>query len=187
MIIRPMMNTLRASVTRLAKIIKKSPTDIAVIVILSFAVLGTVLPANASATLGKTSAQDRVLALEIEAMQNINAKTGTLAVADLVEVPDRTLKVSMTAYNSLPEQTDSNPFETAMGTTTRRGIVAANFVPLGTYIKIPELYGDEIFIVEDRMNARYTNRVDIWMEHYSDARQFGVKRNVTVEVYYEKE
>lgn len=186
MMVCPMMNTLRASVTRLAAIIKKSPTDIAVMAVLSLAVLGTILPANASATLGQTSAQDRALALEIEAMQNENAETGMLTAADLVASPDRTFTVSMTAYNSLPEQTDSNPFETAMGTTTRRGIVAANFVPLGTYIKIPELYGDEVFIVEDRMNARYTNRVDIWMEHYSDARQFGVKHNVTIEVYYEK-
>lgn len=181
-----MMNTLRASVTRLATIIKKSPSDIVVIAVLSLAVLGTVLPTSAAATLDQTSAEDRAIALQVEAMQNKNAETGTLTVADLVETPDRVLTVSMTAYNSLPEQTDSNPFETAMGTTTRRGIVAANFVPLGTYIKIPELYGDEIFIVEDRMNARYTNRVDIWMEHYSDARQFGVKHNVTIEVYYEK-
>lgn len=180
------MNTLRASVTRLAEIMKKSPTDIAVVAVLSLAILGTVLPGQASATLGQTSAKDRALALEVEAMQNVNAQTGTLTPADLVETPDRTLTVSMTAYNSLPEQTDSNPFETAMGTTTRHGIVAANFVPLGTYIKIPELYGDEVFIVEDRMNARYDRRVDIWMEHYADARKFGVKHNVTVEVYYEK-
>jgi len=181
-----MMNTLRASVTRLAAIIKKSPTDIAVVAVLSLAVLGTVLPANASATLGQTAAQDRALALEIEAMQNVNAETGMFTAADLVETPDRVVMVSMTAYNSLPEQTDDTPFETAMGSTTRHGVVATNAVPLGTYIKIPELYGDEIFIVEDRMNARYTNRVDIWMEHYSDARQFGVKHNVTVEIYYEK-
>ncbi|MEK9157195.1 MAG: hypothetical protein AAB448_03665 [Patescibacteria group bacterium] len=181
-----MMNTLRASVTRLVAITKKSPADIAVIAVVSLAVLGTVLPANASATLGQTSAQDRALALEIEAMQNVNTETGMLTHADLVETPDLVVKVSMTAYNSLPEQTDSTPFETAMGSTTRHGVVATNFVPLGTYIKIPELYGDEIFIVEDRMNARYTNRVDIWMEHYSDALQFGVKSNVTIEVYYEK-
>lgn len=96
------------------------------------------------------------------------------------------MHVAMTAYNSLPNQTDDTPFITAMGSTTRRGIVAANFVPLGTYIKIPELFGDEVFIVEDRMNARYTQRVDIWMEHYQEARQFGVKKSVAIEIYYEK-
>lgn len=181
-----MMNTLRTSVKRLGTIMKKSSADMAVLAVMSLAVLGTVLPLDASATLGSTSAQDRALALEIAAMQNENADTGILTPADLVETPDRVMTVSMTAYNSLPEQTDSNPFETAMGTTTRHGIVAMNGIPLGTYIKIPELYGDEIFIVEDRMNARYTNRVDVWMENYSDARQFGVKSAVTIEVYYEK-
>ncbi len=181
-----MKNTSRASVKRLTAIIKKSPTDIAIVAVLFLAVLGAVFPVYASATPGQSSAQDRALALEIEAMQNVNADEGTFTPAALIETPDRTVSVSMTAYNSLPEQTDGNPFETAMGTTTRRGIVAANFVPLGTYIKIPELYGDEIFVVEDRMNARYTNRVDIWMENYSDAMKFGVKHDVTVEVYYEK-
>lgn len=180
------MNTLRTSAKRLGAIMKKSSTDTAVLAVMGMITLGAVLPANASATLGSASAQDRALALEIAAMQNENANMGTLIPADLVETPDRIVTVSMTAYNSLPEQTDSNPFETAMGTTTRHGIVAANFVPLGTYIKIPELYGDEIFMVEDRMNARYTNCVDIWMEEYTDARQFGVKHNVTIEIYYEK-
>jgi 3D (Asp-Asp-Asp) domain-containing protein len=184
-----MMNSLRFSITRLATIIKKSPTDMALIAVITLAVGGMTFPANAAtATLagGIPSAKERAIALEVEARQNEMAEEGTLEKADLVETPDRIVRVSMTAYNSLPEQTDSNPFETAMGTTTRHGIVAANFVPLGTYIKIPELYGDEIFIVEDRMNARYTNRVDIWMEEYSDARKFGVKNNVTIEVYYEK-
>lgn len=181
-----MKNILRTSVKRTKAMIKKSPADFAIMVVMLLAVLGTVLPTYASATFGQTSAKERAIALQVEAMQNENAETGVLTPADLVASPDRTFTVSMTAYNSLPEQTDGNPFETAMGTTTRHGIVAANFVPLGTYIKIPELYGDEVFIVEDRMNSRYTSRVDIWMEHYSDARQFGVKHDITVEVYYEK-
>lgn len=183
-----MINTLRFSLVRLAKIVKKSPADTVLIAVLSLAVLGMVVPAHAATAYFKenASAKERAVALEGGAMHNKTAEKGVLQLADLVENPDRVLTVSMTAYNSLPEQTDDNPFETAMGTTTRHGIVAANFVPLGTYIKIPDLYGDEIFIVEDRMNARYTNRVDIWMEEYTDARQFGVKRNVTIEVYYEK-
>lgn len=186
MMVCPMINTLRSSVTRLGVILKKSPSDMAVIAVMSLAVLGATLPASVSATVGQSSATDRAIALQVEAMQNKTADAGMLPKTDLVDAPDRVMHVSMTAYNSLPEQTDGNPFETAMGTTTRRGIVAANFVPLGTYIKIPELYGDEVFIVEDRMNARYTSRVDIWMENYSDARQFGVKHDVAIEVYYEK-
>ena len=184
-----MMNYLRTTATQFAKVVKKSPADMALLGVMVVAVFGTAFPVSAvTATSGTAmpTAMERAVALEVEAMHNETAENGVLAKADLIEKPDRVVTVSMTAYNSLPEQTDSNPFETAMGTTTRHGIVAANFVPLGTYIKIPELYGDEIFVVEDRMNARYTNRVDIWMEEYSDARKFGVKNNVKIEVYYER-
>jgi 3D (Asp-Asp-Asp) domain-containing protein len=94
----------------------------------------------------------------------------------------RTYTIPMTAYNSLPGQTDDTPYTTAMQTPTRHGVVAANFLPLGTRVKIPELYGDEIFIVEDRMNARYNLKMDIWMDDLGDARQFGLK-TVTIEVF----
>lgn len=97
--------------------------------------------------------------------------------------PVRTVTVSMTAYSSTVDQTDDSPFITANGTRVRDGIVAANFVPFGTKVKIPELYGDKVFEVTDRMNKRYQTRVDIWMETRQEAIQFGVKRNVTIEIY----
>lgn len=93
----------------------------------------------------------------------------------------RTLRVSSTAYNSLPNQTDSTPFITASGKRTRDGIVAANFLPFGTKIRIPEVFGDKVFVVEDRMNKRYKNRVDVWMASYDAAIKYGV-RTVTIEV-----
>ncbi|MBU4314954.1 3D domain-containing protein [Patescibacteria group bacterium] len=99
--------------------------------------------------------------------------------------PAYTITVPATAYNSLAGQTDDTPFITASGTTTRHGVLAANFLPIGTRVKIPEIYGDDIFIVEDRMNARYNKRVDIWMENYDDAIQFGYK-NIQIEVYPNK-
>ncbi|MBP6942724.1 MAG: 3D domain-containing protein [Candidatus Buchananbacteria bacterium] len=99
--------------------------------------------------------------------------------------PTRTMEVSMTAYSSTPDQTDDSPFITANGTRVKDGIVAANFVPFGTKIKIPELYGDKVFTVTDRMNSRYQSRVDIWMNTRQEAIQFGVKRSVTIEIYSE--
>ena len=33
--------------------------------------------------------------------------------------------------------------------------IAANFLPLGTQVKIPELFGDKVLVVHDRMNSRY--------------------------------
>lgn len=90
--------------------------------------------------------------------------------------------VPVTAYSSTPDQTDSTPFTTASGTHVRDGVFAANFLPIGTRLKIPEVYGDKIFIVEDRMNARYRVHGDIWMETRQEAKTWGIKY-VTLEVY----
>lgn len=90
--------------------------------------------------------------------------------------------VSATAYSSTPDQTDDSPFITAAGTYVRDGIVAANFLPLGTMIKIPEIYGDKIFIVEDRMNRRYPDRVDVWFPKRVMADDFGIKYKIKIEV-----
>lgn len=83
--------------------------------------------------------------------------------------------VPMTAYTSRPQETDSTPFITADGSHVRDGIVACNFLPFGTKVRIPSLFGDKIFEVHDRMNKRYHYKMDFWMEDLYDARQFGVK------------
>lgn len=83
--------------------------------------------------------------------------------------------VTTTAYSSEPRQTDGTPFTTAWQTPVRDGVVAANFLPLGTLVRFPDDWGDKIFVVEDRMNARYKYRVDIWMTKTPDARKFGVQ------------
>lgn len=81
----------------------------------------------------------------------------------------------MTAYSSTEDQTDSTPFITAANTPVRDGVVAANFLPFGTKIRMPTLYGDKTFIVEDRMNERYPYRLDVWMESRAEALQFGLQ------------
>ena len=90
-----------------------------------------------------------------------------------------TLEVS--AYNSEVAQTDDSPFITAKGTHVRDGIVATNILPFGTRVKIPSMFGDKVFVVEDRMNSRYQNHMDIWMENKQDALKFG-RRTLEVEV-----
>lgn len=82
----------------------------------------------------------------------------------------------ITAYSSSPDETDSSPFITAAGTQTRDGIIAVNFLSLGTRVKIPALYGEKVFVVEDRMAAYNGGRVDVWMPSKSQALQFGAKR-----------
>ena len=88
----------------------------------------------------------------------------------------QTIKMMATAYSSTPEQTDNDPFITAAGTWVRDGIVANNLLPFGTRVRIPELYGDKIFVVEDRMNRKKgAYHVDIWFPSYWEAKSFGAK------------
>ena len=89
--------------------------------------------------------------------------------------------VMASAYSSTPDQTDSTPFITAWGTQVRDGIIAANFLPFGTMVKMPELYGDKIFVVEDRMNKRYTYKIDVWFPERVQAMEFGNKK-VKIEI-----
>jgi len=81
--------------------------------------------------------------------------------------------VIVTGYSSTPWQTDDTPFITASGTWVREGIVAANFLPIGTEITIPEIYGGKVFVVEDRMHPRNYWNVDIWFPTYIEAKNFG--------------
>lgn len=173
----------KKTITKTTKIIKKSPIEFALIGLLTLTLTYVALPLEAAANVDMDRA-NADLALEVENIQNQFRSFGQLPESGTRE-PAYTITVPATAYNSLPGQTDDTPFITASGTTTRHGVLAANFLPIGTRVKIPEIYGDDVFIVEDRMNARYDKRVDIWMENYDDAIQFGYK-NIEIEVYPNK-
>lgn len=91
----------------------------------------------------------------------------------------RSAYYTITAYNSEVAQCDSTPCITANGfNVCEHGIedtIAANFLRFGTKVQIPELFGDRVFVVRDRMNKRYTSRVDVWMIEKTEARELGVK------------
>lgn len=93
----------------------------------------------------------------------------------------RVVYVTSTGYNSEVAQTDSSPFIAADGTRVYDGMVAANFLPFGTKIRIPDEFGDKVFTVHDRMNKRYSNRVDVWFAEKPDALQWG-RRTVRIEI-----
>ena len=97
--------------------------------------------------------------------------------------PVRKVKVTITAYSSTIDQTDSDPFTTANGRKVNDGIIAANFLPFGTKVKMPKIFGDKVFSVEDRMNSRYDDgHLDIWLPTREQAKKFGVKY-AEVEIY----
>jgi len=96
--------------------------------------------------------------------------------------PVKVIYVTVTAYSSTPDQTDDSPFITANGTWVHDGTLAANFLRFGTKVRLPDYSGDKVYVVEDRMNQRYTYRADIWMESREAAKQFGVKY-LKIEIY----
>lgn len=89
-----------------------------------------------------------------------------------------------TAYSSSVDETDDTPFIAADGTHVYWGMVATNVLPKKTKVRIPELYGDKVFVVHDRMNTRYNdiNIMDIWHPSKIEAKQFGVKYGITIEI-----
>lgn len=97
-------------------------------------------------------------------------------VTEISDVHD----VTVTAYSSTPEETDDTPFTTATGNTVRDGIVATNILDFGTRVQIPELFGDKVFVVDDRMHPRKTKNVDVWMPTKSDALRFGIRHAMVV-------
>lgn len=92
-----------------------------------------------------------------------------------------TRKVVVTAYSSTPDQTDDSPFTMANGRRVHNGAIAVNFLPFGTKVRIPDMFGDKVFTVEDRMHKRFSQRVDIWMSNRQDALRFGL-REATIEI-----
>lgn len=111
---------------------------------------------------------------------NTTNATYVAKTTNVAEKAVRTIKVVVTAYSSTPDQTDDSPNITASNKQVRDGIIANNMLPFGTQVRIPELYGDKIFTVEDRMNRRKSNyHIDIWMPDRESAINFGVK---TVEI-----
>ena len=87
-----------------------------------------------------------------------------------------TIQMTITAYSSSIWETDDTPYLTAAGTQTRDGVIASNLLPFGTKLRIPELFGDKVFVVEDRMNQRIGDfQIDVWFPSSELARNFGVK------------
>ena len=102
-------------------------------------------------------------------------------------------RVYMTAYTSTVAQTDSTPFHTSTGERVRPGIVALSPNLIRKYgynstVTIefferslgcnPKILKRTSFITKDTTNARFTNRVDVWLSKYSDAINFGKCRAV---------
>lgn len=95
----------------------------------------------------------------------------------------KTIEVTATAYNSLAYQTNSNPQITAFGDSLKPGLkyiaVSRDLLKMGlkhnTPVKIEGF--DSIYLVKDKMNKRWKNRIDIYMGvDVKAARAWGKKK-----------
>jgi len=122
-----------------------------------------------------TLIEENLIYFNFSTVQNDSVLATRPIIAPKTYKPKKFYMVSATGYSSTPEQTDHTPFITASGIHVRDGVIAANFLPFGTIIKIPELFGNKTFVVEDRMHNRYWFNIDIWFPEKNLAKEFGVK------------
>lgn len=117
-------------------------------------------------------------------------QTNTRTDQEVVVLGER--RVIATAYSSTPDQTDDTPCHTAdqfdLCHNNIENVIANNGLPFGTLVRFPDLYGDRLFAVRDRMNSRYgPERIDFWFRSRERAVAFGVKTLRMEIVEYAKE
>ncbi len=80
-----------------------------------------------------------------------------------------TIEVTATAYNSLAYQTSENPNITAFGDSLKPGLkyiaVSRDLLKMGLAHNTPVVIEgfEDIYLVKDKMNARWKKRIDIYM------------------------
>ncbi|MBN8432403.1 3D domain-containing protein [Microbulbifer salipaludis] len=117
---------------------------------------------------------------------SLSALAGGDAFAAIKKEPakkKKSMTVTATAYNSVEGQTDDDPWTAAWNNRLRPGdkIIAVSRdlekhgLTNGAKVKIEGLPGT--YTVRDRMNKRYTKRIDVWMEEdIKKARKWGKKK-----------
>jgi 3D (Asp-Asp-Asp) domain-containing protein len=93
----------------------------------------------------------------------------------------RFIRVDITGYCSRVEETDADPFVTAICTITGTGVIALSRDLLRTFTPgAPFDFGDKVllpgvgvFSVEDTMHPRWVRRADIWFASLGQAHAWG--------------
>jgi len=109
-----------------------------------------------------------------------------LAASASADSIGNSLVVTATAYNSLPEQTDAEPYLAAWGDSLSPGMkviaVSRDLIPVGldrhTPVKIEGFPGT--YLVLDKMHERWKKRIDIYMGLDIEAARAWGKRRVEI-------
>ncbi|WP_291328239.1 hypothetical protein [Desulfovibrio sp. UCD-KL4C] len=109
-----------------------------------------------------------------------------LSVSSCFDAETKTMKVTATAYTSKVDQTSATPFIGAWGDRLKPGMkviaVSRDLLKKGlihdTAVKIEGLEGK--YLVKDKMNERWTDRIDIYMGLNTDAADEWGEREVVI-------
>lgn len=88
-------------------------------------------------------------------------------------------QLTITSYRSVPEATDSSPYVTSTGERVgSHGVAVSQDLLKSKKLK----YGDWLYLegvgfrkVNDCMNIRYKNRLDVWVPNYEKEKEFDRK------------
>lgn len=88
--------------------------------------------------------------------------------------------LTVTSYRSVPEQTDDSPFITSIGERVHSsGVAVSQDLLKNGVVK----YGDVLYVegygfkvVNDTMNPRHKNHVDLWVDSYKKEKAVGVRK-----------
>jgi 3D (Asp-Asp-Asp) domain-containing protein len=92
--------------------------------------------------------------------------------------------MTVTSYRSVPSQTDNSPYITSIGEKVNKSGVAASqdLLKQGTlkYGDIIYVEGYGLKVVNDTMNPRMTNHIDMWVKTRAEEKKVGTR---TLKVY----
>jgi 3D (Asp-Asp-Asp) domain-containing protein len=127
-----------------------------------------------------------LLSFSVQAQTHSSHRSTTSMVNKLDHKIKHTLKVTATAYNSLPAQTDKHPNLAAWSDRLIPGMKAIAIsrdlllmgLKRGTKVRISGLKGE--YVVLDKMHRRWHRRIDIYMGNNLQAAKNWGRRNVTI-------
>jgi len=153
-----------------AKMLLKRKKISAYFILLSL--LNFIFPQNSAAFLEKE--------YKIKKYKNYASATELSKMPGLPEIKNRKARryfyLTVTAYSSSPDECSGDPFITASGEKVKDGTLAYNYLPFGTKVRFPEIFGEKVFTVTDRMASSKGKYIaDIWMPSKAEAKKWGAK------------
>ncbi len=90
--------------------------------------------------------------------------------------------VSVSAYTASIEECGKDDGIGAYNIEVWPGTIACNFLPKGALVRIPEIFGDKIFIALDKMAVKNFNNVDVFVNEKTIATHQIGRKSCSIEI-----